>query len=185
MLPAPTSRLTGPQTGYPLLSNLLQLPSPQTFHRVIGVTNRNLSRSISQLPEDERIELYAGLDLLNREQSLGQIRQIPGIEYTTHVYFAAYTGHGSSYADLRAVNEAILVNALGAVEICCPALRFWTLQTGGKVRITRHRTGTKTLTTLYRPTASSFATKCHTTRRCKRACRAFPSLMPKTSFTME
>ena len=48
------------------------------------------------------------------------------------MYFAAYTGHGSSFADLRSANENLLVNAIGAIEICCPALQFVTLQTGGK-----------------------------------------------------
>jgi len=119
-------------TGYPLLANLLSYPSDQHFGRIIGLTNRPLSRDISQLPEDPRIELYSGLDLLNREQSLAQISAIPKIQYTTHVFFAAYTGHGDSYEELRAKNEAILVNAVGAVEICCPVLRVWTLQTGGK-----------------------------------------------------
>lgn len=76
--------------------------------------------------------MYSGLDLLHREASLQQLKAIPGIEHTTHVYFAAYTGHGSSYEQLRAANEAILVNAVGAVEICCPNLTFFTLQTGGK-----------------------------------------------------
>lgn len=116
------------------MSTLLTYPTPTTFQRVIGLTNRPLNRETSQLPTDERIELYSDLDLLNREQSLAQISAIPGIERTTHVYFAAYTGHGSSYEELRAKNELILVNALGAVELCCPHLMFWTLQTGGKVR---------------------------------------------------
>ncbi|KAK8222138.1 hypothetical protein M8818_000309 [Zalaria obscura] len=119
-------------TGYPTLQNLLTYPTPTTFARIIGLTNRPLSRDISQLPEDGRIELYSGLDLLQREASLSQLRAIPGIENTTHVYFSAYAGHGSSYEELRATNEHLLVNAVGAVEICCPELRYFTLQTGGK-----------------------------------------------------
>lgn len=118
-----------------MMGSLLTYPTLTTFTRVIGLTNRPLSREVSQLPSDQRIEIYSGMDLLSREQSLRQIAAIPGIKHTTHVYFAAYTGHGSSYEDLRKVNDEILVNAVGAVEICCPDLRFFTLQTGGKVRI--------------------------------------------------
>lgn len=73
------------------------------------------------------------MDLLNREASLQQLAAIPGIGDTTHVYFASYTGHGDSYAELRRKNEELLTNAVGAVEICCPNLQFFTLQTGGKV----------------------------------------------------
>ncbi|GAB7344752.1 hypothetical protein MBLNU457_3222t1 [Dothideomycetes sp. NU457] len=119
-------------TGYAIIHELLAFPDPTTFGRIIGLTNRPLSRDISNLPEDGRIELYSDLNLLNREASLKQLRAIPGIEATTHVFFAAYTGHGASYKELRAYNEEILINALGAVEICCPHLKFWTLQTGGK-----------------------------------------------------
>lgn len=114
------------------MHELLKFPDPTTFGRIIGLTNRPLSRDISNLPEDGRIELYSHLNLLNRQATLAQLRAIPGIEATTHVFFAAYTGHGASYADLRAYNEEILVSALGAVELCCPHLKFWTLQTGGK-----------------------------------------------------
>lgn len=76
------------------------------------------------------------MDLLNREQSLAQLRAIPGIELVTHVYFASYAGHGSSFKELRQTNDLLLTNAVGGVEMCCPNLQFFTLQTGGKVSLT-------------------------------------------------
>ena len=109
-------------------------PTPQTFGRVIGLTHRPLKRELTALPEDHRIELYSDLDLLDRTKTLFQLQQIPAIESTTHVFFAAYTGHGSSYQELKAANAEILTNAVGSCEICCPNMRFFTLQTGGKVR---------------------------------------------------
>jgi len=120
-------------TGHALLKTLLHHPAPTTFSRIIGLTNRPLSSSIAQLPASERLELYSGINLLEREASLRQLQLIPGIEGVTHVYYAAYGGHGSGFAELRRVNEEMLTNAVGGVEVCCPALRFVTLNTWGKV----------------------------------------------------
>lgn len=125
-------------TGYPLLKNLLSYPTPTSFSRVIGLTNRQLSKEVAHLPEDGRIELFSGLDLTNREQVLFQLQHIPGIQGVTHAYYAAYAGHGSDYQELKRINCEILTNAIGSLEICCPALQFVTLQTGGKVRLCLH-----------------------------------------------
>ncbi|KAK4540893.1 hypothetical protein LTR36_008835 [Oleoguttula mirabilis] len=119
-------------TGYALLSQLLSYPTPTTFDRIIGVTRRPLHRDVAQLPEDQRLELYSDLDLTDRNQALFSLQHIPGIEHTTHVYYAAYAGHGSDYQELKRINVEMLTNAVGSCEICCPNLRFFTLQTGGK-----------------------------------------------------
>ena len=91
---------------------------------MIGLTNRPLSREKTQLPHDERIELYSDLDLRDREKSLFALQHIPGIELTTHVYYTAYSGHGSDFPELRAVNVELLTNAVGGCEIVCPNMRF-------------------------------------------------------------
>lgn len=102
---------------------------------MIGLTHRPLRRDVTQLPDDQRLELYSDLDLADRNKSLFHLQHIPGIEHTTHVYFAAYTGHGSDFQELKRINVEILTNAVGGSEICCPNMRFFTLQTGGKVRL--------------------------------------------------
>nr|OQO17783.1 hypothetical protein B0A51_15483 [Rachicladosporium sp. CCFEE 5018] len=119
-------------TGHAILQALLTSPSTTSFSRVIGLTNRPLSASIAQLPADPRIELYSGIDLLSRESSLLQLQHVPGIDLATHVFYAAYGGHGGSFEDLKKVNSEMLTNAVGGVEICCPKLQFITLNTGGK-----------------------------------------------------
>ncbi|KAK3641828.1 hypothetical protein LTR56_011155 [Elasticomyces elasticus] len=119
-------------TGYALLKELIVYPTPTTFSRVIGLTRRPLHGDVAQLPEDERIELYSDLDLTDREKSLFHLQHIPGIEHTTHVFFAAYAGHNTEYQELKRVNCEILTNAVGACEIVCPNMQFFTLQTGGK-----------------------------------------------------
>jgi hypothetical protein len=121
-------------TGHGIIKTLLSYPTPTTFSRVIGLTNRPLSSATARLPEDERLELYSEINLLKREQSLLQLQHIPGIQQVTHVYYAAYAGHGESFEELKRINNELLTNAIGGVEICCPALQFVTLNTGGKVR---------------------------------------------------
>jgi hypothetical protein len=121
-------------TGHAIIKTLLSYPTPTTFSRVIGLTNRPLSSAIARLPEDERLELYSEINLLEREKSLLQLQHIPGIQQVTHVYYAAYAGHGESFEELKRINNELLTNAIGGVEICCPALQFVTLNTGGKVR---------------------------------------------------
>jgi hypothetical protein len=65
-----------------------------------------------------------------------KLKQVREIEKITHVYFAAYTSHGSDFQELKRANVEILSNAVEAVEALCPKLAFFTLQTGGKVHQT-------------------------------------------------
>lgn len=123
-------------TGHGIIKALLSYPRPTTFSRVIGLTNRPLSSSVARLPDDERLELYSEINLLEREKSLLQLEHVPGIQQVTHVYYAAYAGHGESFEELKRINNELLTNAIGGVEICCPALQFVTLNTGGKVNNT-------------------------------------------------
>jgi len=119
-------------TGHAILKTLLTYPTPSTFARIIGLTNRPLTTADSHLKADQRVELYSGIDLLDREKSLLQLQHVPGIQQVTHVYYASYAGHGQDFEELKRVNSELLTNAIGGVEICCPDLRFVTLNTGGK-----------------------------------------------------
>ena len=132
----------------------LSYPSPNAFSRVIGLTNRPLTKSASTLPiENEKWELHCGVDLERGADVVAEkLKAIEGIEGISHVYFtcrealligyreyqeltdrfSAYTAHGSDYQTLKQANVTILVNAVQAVEKLCPNLQFWTLQTGGK-----------------------------------------------------
>jgi hypothetical protein len=120
-------------TGHGIIKALLSYPTPTTFSRVIGLTNRPLSSADARLPPDERLELYSEINLIEREKSLLQLQHVPGIKEVTHVYYAAYAGHGEGFEELKRINNELLTNAIGGVEICCPALQFVTLNTGGKV----------------------------------------------------
>jgi hypothetical protein len=77
-------------SGWAVMQNLLTYPSPTTFGRIIGLTNRPLSKAESNLPEDDkRVELYSGIDL---RQELEEVKKrlsntIPRLEEVTHVYY--------------------------------------------------------------------------------------------------
>ncbi|KAK2767162.1 hypothetical protein CKAH01_15354 [Colletotrichum kahawae] len=110
----------------------LNYPSANTFERVIGLSKRPLTKETARLPEDPKLEIHTGLDLTDAELALQRLEDIPNIADVTHVYFVAYTGHGTSPENLVEVNSAIVDNALVAVNILCPNVKFVSLQTGGK-----------------------------------------------------
>ena len=123
-------------TGWAIMNSALACPSPNTFELIVGLTHRPLSAADSQLPQDPRIELYSGINLSKRDTVIEKLKQVREIEKITHVYFAAYTSHGSNFQELKRANVKILANAVEAVEALCPKLAFFTLQTGGKVHQT-------------------------------------------------
>ncbi|KAL7273518.1 hypothetical protein RUND412_003613 [Rhizina undulata] len=119
-------------TGWALCNNLLSYPSKETFSRVIGLTNRPLTREDAQLPADERLTLHSGLDLLGPYEDVKRrLSEVQGIDGVTHVYFGAYK-EASDFQELRRINTKMLENAVKALEEICPSFRFIVLQTGGK-----------------------------------------------------
>ncbi|KAL6409129.1 hypothetical protein AUP68_05499 [Ilyonectria robusta] len=125
-------------SGWSLMRECLSHGTKHTFSRVIGLSNRPLSREATGIPDDPRLAIHTGLDLTNQSSTCQKLETIPNIRDVTHVYFVAYTGHGGSKRDVVEVNSAIVDNALVAVNKLCPKLRFVTLQTGGKVRELLH-----------------------------------------------
>ncbi|KAH7018768.1 hypothetical protein EDB80DRAFT_699362 [Ilyonectria destructans] len=119
-------------SGWSLMRECLSYRTKHTFSRVIGLSNRPLSREAACIPDDARLAIHTGLDLTNQSSTCQKLETIPDIRDVTHVYFVAYTGHGGSERDVVEVNSAIVDNALVAVNKLCSKLRFVTLQTGGK-----------------------------------------------------
>ncbi|RFU33071.1 hypothetical protein B7463_g3260, partial [Scytalidium lignicola] len=120
-------------TGWAIAKEALRYPSPTTFDQVIALTNRPLSKIDSLLPEDERLQLYSGIDLsAGASEVEKQLANIDGINNVTNVYFAAFilTGHVGGTEGIKA-NLDIIQNAVEAVEKLSPRLESWTLQTGG------------------------------------------------------
>lgn len=75
-------------TGWAIARTAQEYPTSTTFSQVIGLTNRPLSLAESHLPNDPRLKLYSGVDVSASVESIvAALRQIDGIEKTTHVYF--------------------------------------------------------------------------------------------------
>ncbi|KAI0534958.1 hypothetical protein GGR58DRAFT_519771 [Xylaria digitata] len=119
-------------SGWALMRECLSYPLQDTFARVIALTKRPLSKRAACVPDDPRLEIQNGLDLTNEDQVEPKLKSIEGISDVTHIYFVAYTGHGSSAEELVRVNAEIIDNALKAIDKLCPKLKFFVLQTGGK-----------------------------------------------------
>jgi hypothetical protein len=84
-------------TGWAIARTALEYPTPTTFSRVIGVTNRPLSLADSQLPSDPRLSLKSGINLSGDVEAIVQaLAEINGIEEITHVYFTGKLGEQSS-----------------------------------------------------------------------------------------
>ena len=76
-------------TGWAVAKEALKYPTPTTFDQVIGLTNRPLTKLEALLPEDERLQLYSGIDLsAGASQVEASLKKIHGIEGVTHVYFS-------------------------------------------------------------------------------------------------
>lgn len=76
-------------TGWAVAKEALKFPTPTTFDQVIGLTNRPLTKLEALLPEDERLQLYSGIDLsAGVSQVQASLQKIHGIEGVTHVYFS-------------------------------------------------------------------------------------------------
>lgn len=95
-------------SGWAVVKQLLSYPTPTTFSRVIGLTNRPLEIKDSYWPQDdERLECYNGVNLRDNLDSVkDQLRaKVPRIEEVTHVY---YCGESTTHAPDTASSVMVL-----------------------------------------------------------------------------
>lgn len=126
-------------SGWGVLTQLLIYPSPTTWSRITGTTNRPLSLSEAQIsPTDQqsgRIKLVSGMDFFKSVEEVITLlnSRIPGIESVTHVFFTAYIHHAFGEFDSVWKSNVGMVNTtIKALEIAAPLMQFFVLQTGGK-----------------------------------------------------
>jgi hypothetical protein len=123
-------------TGWSFINEFLNdYPKPNTWKKVHALTNRPLSQSQSQWPNDPRLNIVSGIDLLqgSQEELEKEIKDnIQGIEEVTHVYYLAYKAGTDMQKELE---EAIAMfkRATIAVDKLAPKLEFLVLQTGAKM----------------------------------------------------
>ncbi|PQE20569.1 3-oxo-Delta(45)-steroid 5-beta-reductase protein [Rutstroemia sp. NJR-2017a BBW] len=109
--------------------------SKPTFDRVIALSRSPLNESEFLITKDitiKRLVLHSGIDLGQAEDADILFKNIEGIEKTTHVYYAAYGGHGTNLSTLKKINTTFFRTALSLITTHCPNLEFLTLQTGAK-----------------------------------------------------
>ncbi|CAI7629992.1 unnamed protein product [Penicillium palitans] len=122
-------------SGWAVTKCALSYPTPTTFDRVIGLTNRPLPLEKSGLPNDTRLELHYGVNLReNLDVVLSQLQEkVPNLEDVTHVYYLAYsnaTAYSMDVMGIRDINERMTYNAVHAVDRLCRNMKFFVLQTG-------------------------------------------------------
>ena len=115
------------------MKEALNYPTPSTFTKVTGLTNRPLSIEKSKLPKDSRLRLVSGIDLTGSVDSVvsSMKQKVENIDTVTHVIFTAYI-ETSDFESLRVVNTDLLKTATTAVDQLAPKLQAVVLQTGGK-----------------------------------------------------
>jgi hypothetical protein len=123
-------------TGWSFINEVLgDYPKPNIWKRAHALTNRPLSQEQSQWPNDPRLNIVSGIDLLvgSQEDLENELKtKIPDINEVTHVYYLAYKAGRDVQKELE---EAVQMwkKTLIAVDKLCPKLEFVVLQTGAKM----------------------------------------------------
>lgn len=123
-------------TGWSFINEILNdYPKPNTWKRAHALTNRTLSQKQSLWPNDPRLNIVSGIDLLaNSQENLEKElkTKISDINEVTHVYYLAYKAGTDVQKEF---DEAVEMwkKTLIAVDKLCPKLEFVVLQTGAKM----------------------------------------------------
>lgn len=123
-------------TGWAFVNEILNdYPKKGTWTKVHALTNRPLTLEDSNWPQDSRLNIVSGIDLLQGSQEeLEKVmkEKIEGVEKVTHVYYLAYKANkdqGQEIADAIAMFKRSTI----AMDKLSPALEFVVLQTGAKM----------------------------------------------------
>ncbi|KAH6656613.1 hypothetical protein BKA67DRAFT_654940 [Truncatella angustata] len=120
-------------SGWSLLNQTRNYPSPDTFARITGTTNRPLTLDKALIPNDDRIQLVSGVDLTKSvDEIISMLKEkVLDISTVTHVFFTAYVQE-DDFKSLKKTNTSLLEVAARAIEAVAPKLQSIILQTGGK-----------------------------------------------------
>ncbi|KAJ5177783.1 uncharacterized protein N7500_000482 [Penicillium coprophilum] len=119
-------------SGWALLNQALQYPTPTTFSRVTGLSNRPWSIKDAYLPDDDRLNIVSGIDLTQSVDVVkAQLKEkVEEVESVNVVIFCAFVKANKSQSS-RKVNTDILQTAVEAISAISPKLESVILQTGG------------------------------------------------------
>ncbi|KAJ6002418.1 hypothetical protein N7451_004965 [Penicillium sp. IBT 35674x] len=121
--------------GWALVNQLLSgYPSPDSFSRVTAIANRPFTAAEARWPEDDRLQIITGIDLLGQDDASlvkALTEKVQSIETVSHVYYAAYRASDTPAEECR-VNKEMLRSAVQGLEAASSKLAFVTLITGTK-----------------------------------------------------
>ncbi|KAL2882951.1 hypothetical protein SGCOL_001641 [Colletotrichum sp. CLE4] len=123
-------------SGWSLLNQARTYPTPTTFARITGTTNRALTLEEARLPADDpRLAIVSGIDFTRGVDDVAAAmrEKIPDVETVSHVFYTAYTSaNGPADQAAATANTEFLSVAIQAIEKVSPRLAFVVLQTGGR-----------------------------------------------------
>lgn len=82
-------------SGWSILNQARRYPTPTTFSRITGTTNRPLSLERAQIPLDDRIQLVSGVDFTKAvDEVVTSLKEkIADVHTVTHVFFTGKHSH--------------------------------------------------------------------------------------------
>ncbi|KAF2749095.1 hypothetical protein M011DRAFT_493362 [Sporormia fimetaria CBS 119925] len=123
-------------TGWAIVNAILNgYPGKDTFQRVTAMVNRPLTREMALWPEDPRLQIVTGVDLLkgSQEELEKTIKEkVPHVDTVTQVYFYSYKQDDDNAREC-ATNEAMLERSVTAIERLSSRLSFVVLPSGTKI----------------------------------------------------
>lgn len=148
-------------SGWAIVNAILNdYPSKDTFTKVSALVNRPLTREMALWPDDPRLQIVSGIDLLkgSQEDLEKTIKdKVPDVDTVTQVYFYCSFPNPTSIPDAPQrrtqltepqssaykqiddntqeckVNEAMLSRSITAIEHLSPSLSYVVLPSGTKI----------------------------------------------------
>ncbi|KAK5098625.1 hypothetical protein LTR70_002513 [Exophiala xenobiotica] len=123
-------------TGWSFVNEILHdYPNKGVWDKVHALTNRPLSQEASAWPNDPKLNIVSGIDLLkgsqeDLEQELKS--KVESVDKVTHVYYLAYKADTDVQKELEDA-VAMFKRSTTAMDHLSPVLEFVVLQTGAKM----------------------------------------------------
>ncbi|KAG9185196.1 hypothetical protein G6011_07740 [Alternaria panax] len=123
-------------SGWAIVNAILNgYPSKDAFSRVTAMVNRPLTREMALWPDDPRLQIVSGVDLVKgtQEDLEKQIKEkVKDVETVTQVYFYSYKQIDDPDSECK-TNEAMLERAVTAIDHLSSKLSYVLLPTGTKI----------------------------------------------------
>lgn len=76
-------------SGWAILNEITSYPSPKTFAKITGLSNRPLTLEQAYLPQDPRLQLVNGVDLTKSVSQVVQMLKdkVEDVHTISHVFF--------------------------------------------------------------------------------------------------